>query len=59
MRCRINSDQWEHLGEVYFVHQAKTRKNSTAVELTIEDDDGNIVTIVVANHQIEWLEESS
>ena len=59
MRCRIDNGKWEHAGKIYFVHEAKRRENSTAVELTLEEDDGNIVTITVANHQIEWLEESS
>ena len=59
MQCRINSDKWQHAGKIYFVHEAKTRKNSTAVELTLEDDDGNIITEVVASHQIEWLEENA
>jgi hypothetical protein len=59
MQCRINSDKWQHAGKIYFVHEAKTRKNSTAVELTLEDDEGNIIAEVVASHQIEWLEENA
>jgi len=59
MRCRIDNGKWEHAGKIYFVHEAKTRKNSTAVELTLEDDHGNIITEVVASHQIEWLEENA
>jgi hypothetical protein len=59
MRCRIDNDKWQHAGKIYFVHVVKTRKNSTAVELTLEDDDGNIITEVVASHQIEWLEENA
>jgi hypothetical protein len=57
--CRIHDDNWHHLGKTYFVHEAKTRENSTAVELTLEDNDGNIISITVANHQIEWIEENA
>ena len=56
--CRIQDDNWQHVGKIYFVHEAKTRENSTAVELTLEDDNGDIISITVANHQIEWLEEN-
>ena len=59
VNCRIDNDNWEHAGKIYFVHEAKTRKNSTAVELTLEDNIGNIISITVANHQIEWLEENA
>ena len=59
MHCRIDNDNWEHAGKIYFVHEAKTRENSTGVDLTLEDDGGNIVSITVANHQIEWLEENA
>lgn len=58
-RCRIDNDNWEHAGKIYFVHEANTRENSTAVEMTLEDDAGKIITITVANHQIEWLEDNS
>lgn len=58
-RCRIDNDKWEHAGKIYFVHEAKTRENSTAVDMTLEDDGGNIVSITVAKHQIEWLEENT
>ena len=57
--CRIHNDEWQHVGKTYFVHQAKRRENSTAVEMTLEDDAGNMITITVANHQIEWLEENA
>lgn len=59
INCRIHNDQWQHVGKTYFVHEANTRENSTAVEMTLEDDAGNITTITVANHQIEWLEENA
>lgn len=57
MYCRLDNDKWEYAGKRYFVHSKVQRMNSTAVELTLEDDNGNIFTTVVANHQIEWIEE--
>lgn len=57
MRCRINSDEWRDAGKVYFVHSAESRKESTAVNLVLEDDDGNIHSRVIASHQIEWIDE--
>lgn len=57
MRCRFNNDQWEDAGKVYFVHSLATRPKSTAVTLTVEDDNGNIHERVVASHQIEWVDD--
>jgi mRNA-degrading endonuclease toxin of MazEF toxin-antitoxin module len=59
MRCTINSDKWEEMGKVYFVHSLATRKWSTAVTLSLEDDEGNITTKVVASHQIEWVDDGN
>jgi hypothetical protein len=59
MRCKIDNDKWEHAGKVYFVHSLKSRPKSTAVELKLEDDDGNITTQVVASHQIEWIDDGN
>jgi hypothetical protein len=39
------------------VHSAESRKESTAVNMVLEDDDGNIHSRVVASHQIEWIDE--
>ena len=57
MYCKIDNGHWENHGKKYFVHVKKDRPNSTAVELTLEDADGNIFTTTAANHQIVWLEE--
>jgi hypothetical protein len=57
MRCRFNNDQWEDVNKVYFVHSLSTRVKSTAVTLTVEDDDGNILERVVASHHIEWVDD--
>ena len=57
MRCRFNTDQWDDVNKVYFVHSLSTRPKSTAVTMTLEDDDGNFHKRVVASHQIEWVED--
>ena len=57
MRCKINNDNWGDLGKVYFVHSLSTRPKSTAVNMTLEDDGGNIFERVVASHQIEWVDD--
>jgi hypothetical protein len=57
MRCKIDSDQWADVGKIYFVHSLATRPPSTAVNVVLEDEDGNIIEKVVASHQIEWVEE--
>jgi hypothetical protein len=59
MRCKINSDDWEDVGKVYFVHALNNRANSTAVTLVLEDDGGNIHKRVVASHQIEWVDDGN
>lgn len=57
MRCKFNTDQWDDVNKVYFVHSLSTRPKSTAVTMTLEDDDGNIHERVVASHQIEWVDD--
>jgi hypothetical protein len=55
---RIDSDRWDDVGKVWFVHEYATRENSTAVTLTIEDTKTGVVeTRVVPQNQIEWVEE--
>lgn len=56
--CKLDNDQWEDLGKVWAVMEYVTRPNSTAVDLVLEDmETKEVHTRVVANHQIEWLEE--
>ena len=55
MKCKIDNDMWEHAGKVYTVHNRVERENSTAVTLTVEDEQGYIQTLTVANHQIEYV----
>lgn len=55
---RIDNDKWDDAGKVWFVHEYETSPNTTAVKLTIEDTEtGVIERRVVAQNQIEWLEE--
>lgn len=49
---RLDNNRWEHFQQLYYVHLAEYRENSTAVSLTLEDNHGNIFTTVVASHQI-------
>lgn len=54
---KIDSDAWNDINKIWFVHEYTTRENSTAVTLTLEDTaTGEIQTRVVAQNQIEWLE---
>lgn len=57
MKCKIDNDKWDYLGKVYNVIQKTEYEDTTAVTLTIEDEDGYIHTATVANHQIEWLKD--
>lgn len=56
MYCIIDNDDWRHSGVVYFVHSYNRLVNSTATELTLEAPDGTIEKLVVAFHQIEWID---
>ena len=54
---KIDSDYWNDINKVWFVHEYTPRENSTAVTLTLEDTaTGEIETRVVAQNQIQWLE---
>ena len=59
MRCRLNTDDWQDAGKIYFVHSLKSRPNSTGVTLNLEDDDGNMSERVIASHQIDWIEDEN
>lgn len=54
---RIHSDQWDDIGKIWFVEEYKTRKNSTAIQLTLRDPLGRVDKRVVPSNQIEWIEE--
>ena len=43
MYITLDNDRWEDLGKRYFVLEWKRRTNSTAVDLVLEDEHGNIV----------------
>lgn len=42
MYITLDNDKWEDIGKKYFVLEWKRRANSTAVDLTLEDEFGNI-----------------
>jgi hypothetical protein len=56
MYCRLDTDNWEDAGVVYFVHRYARNEPSTATELTLESPEGIITERVVAYHQIEWID---
>ena len=58
---KINSDEWEDAGKIYKVVSYFRRKlpESTAVELTIENEMGETISKVVPYHWIEWSPEEN
>ena len=56
---RIDNDMWADLGTVYTVLEySKPQISSSAVHLVLENRETKEITRrVVANHQIEWLED--
>ena len=52
---KIDADNWNDVGKIYSVHSAEWREGSTALELVIEDKEGEITHRTVAYHQVEWL----
>ena len=59
MKCKLDTDRWDDLGEIYTVISAYRRPNSTAVELLLKKSDGTELTKVVSVTQIEWIEDES
>jgi hypothetical protein len=57
MKCRLDNDKWEDVGVEYIVHSYNRTYDSTAVTLELETPDGDMVTRVVAFHQIEWIDD--
>lgn len=41
MYITLDNDKWDDLGKRYFVVEWSRRDNSTAVDLILEDEDGN------------------
>jgi hypothetical protein len=55
---KIDSDDWQDVGKIYKVVEYFRRNNeSTAVELKLELQDGQVVDRVVPYHWIEWIED--
>lgn len=57
MKCRLDTDKWDDSGVEYIVHAYSKRGSSTGVTLELETPDGEMITKVVASHQIEWIED--
>lgn len=57
MKCKLDTDRWEDLGETYTVLSSYRRPNSTAVELLLRKSDGTELSKVVSVMQIEWIDE--
>jgi hypothetical protein len=51
----IDSDQWEDQNKIWKVLKYQKRNNSSAVELTLENTNGDIEERVVAEHYIKWI----
>ncbi len=55
---KLNSDDWADAGKIYKVLKYFRRDpNSTAVELTLEHENGAVETRVVSYHIIDWIED--
>ncbi len=55
---KIDSDDWQDAGKVYKVLEYFRRNpESTAVELKLELEGGQVVSRVVPYHWIEWIED--
>ena len=54
---KINSDEWGDAGKIYKVVDYAPRDDSTAVELTLLESDGNMIHRVIPYHWVEWIED--
>lgn len=52
---KLDSDHWDDIGQTYLVLKYKSRKNSTAVELELQTEHGQIQRRVVPEQWIEWV----
>lgn len=48
---RLDDDKW-HNFDPYYVHDVEYRTDSTATKLILEDSNRQIITVIVASHQI-------
>jgi hypothetical protein len=57
---RINNDSWDDVGVIYGVLEYNKSGDSTGIHLVLENrETKEIIRRVVAEHQIEWLEEKN
>jgi hypothetical protein len=59
MKCKLDTDRWDDLGQIYTVISSYRRPNSTAVELLLRNSDGAELSKVVSVTQIEWIDDES
>jgi hypothetical protein len=59
MKCKLDTDRWDDLGQIYTVISSYRRPNSTAVELLLRNSDGAELSKVVSMTQIEWIDDES
>jgi len=52
MYITLDNDKWEDVGKRYFVLEWIRKKESTAVHLVLEDENGNIITRTESSSQI-------
>lgn len=52
----IDSDEWQDLGKVYRVVEYNRGNHPTSVQLTIENEDGQLHQRVVPSYSIRWVE---
>ena len=51
----IDSDRWEDVDKVWKVVKQTRRKDSSAIDLVLEERDGTIVERTVPSHLIKWF----
>jgi hypothetical protein len=52
MYITLDNDKWGDVGKKYFVLEWSRTKDSTAVHLVLEDEDGNVITRTESSTQI-------
>jgi hypothetical protein len=52
MHITLDNDKWEDVGKKYFVLEWSRTKDSTAVHLVLEDENGNIIQRTEPSSQI-------
>ncbi len=53
MKCRIHTP--EHIGKVYEFHTYSREMGDIVINITLEDEDGNVFSTIVAARDVEWI----